>query len=412
MTLGRKVKIFLFTNINVLAVVWIAFAQMQGGQGFGGQNRGQDLLMAAGELVQIDARSLTIRTQDGETKQFIRTDQTAFIKETPADRSDLVQGVNVLVVGQPSGQNTVTPVMIRITEKLEELPEQRGQGDQKMQGGRQMGDGQQMGGGRMMGNDSRDQMMSGPVVGTITGVNPLTIQRTSGGSVLIEPTGDTRIMREISVNPSDIAAGTQVRIIAPPKPGSDSREAKKVILLSRGEHALQRRAVNAATAVDTSKTIGYVGCSLSGTKFWPEAEAAETYPGGSVVAWNEDLKNAHSRGNRWQKFEELLAKYPNTNAILWHLCPSDSGGTSYSQVVQVFSEIKKKTTVTIFVMAGGVNDIPCSKDDERCPKWLGTLVDRMALPTLNPSQIGPDGHPNKEGQKIWGRALIDFFRDH
>lgn len=435
MARNRHLGAALMTGITVFVCVSFVHAQTQGGRG--GQGGSQNM-MTVGELVQIDSRSLTVKTQNGENKQYQRTEQTAFIKETSAATSDLVQGTIVFVVGQSAGQNAVAPRMIRITDRLEDVQGQRGsgmqggsmmrQGGQGMQGGSMM----QQGGQRMGGNIAQDQTASGPVVGTIIGTNPLTMQKTTGESVRIEPTGDTRIIRETSVPAEDFVVGAHVRVIAPPKPGSDAREAKKVILISAGQQSQRGSMVTVASSSDASRTIGYVGCSLTlaavdgyeslgGDKFWPDTEAARSYPGGSVAAWYADLVNPSREGSRWRTFDELLGKYRATRSILWHLCPNDNNAEipTYAQVVQVFSEIKKKTSAGIFVTADSVNDRSCPAEDGRCPKRLREFADRMVrdglvekgplLTPLRTEQVGPDGHPNKEGQKIWGSVLLGFF---
>jgi hypothetical protein len=268
------------------------------------------------------------------------------------------------------------------------------------------------------------------VIGTIVGRNPLTIKGTSGETTVVEITSGTRVFRETAVDPVVISIGTRVAVFAPQRPGSVSREAKKIIVLSQEEPGAMRQTLSAADTKDVSKTIGYVGCSLTlgavdgyanlgGTNFWPDKEAAGSYPGGSVTSWRDQLKTRNAANNRWWTFERLLSKYPRTDKVLWHLCSDKDRNPTYPETLEVLEAIKNKTTATIYVTSSPIRDLPCAPDDNRCPKLLRTYADQMIrgglvergpeLKSLQESEIGHDGHPNPAGKKVWGGDLRDFF---
>lgn len=415
------VKVLVPLSVFTLGIACPAFGQMQGGPGIGGQNRGQNA-MVQGEIARIDDRSLTVTTPSGDSVQFTRTALTPFVKETVADQGELTQGVTVVVVGQSTGQQTMAPTMIRIVDKMEDASGPPRQGGSAAQRGGMAAGGQARGGG--------DRMTSGPVIGTITGRNPLTIKGTSGEMTVVEITSGTRILRETAVEPAVIVSGTRVMVFAPQRPGSASREAKRIIVLSQDEPDAMRQRLPAAGTTDVSKTIGYVGCSLTlgavdgyanlgGTNFWPDKEAAGSYPGGSVSSWLDQMKNRNAANDRWGTFERLLSKYPRTDKVLWHLCSDKDRNPTYQETLEVLEAIKKKTAATIYVTASPIKDLPCAPDDNRCPKILRTYADQMIrgglvergpeLKSLQENEIGYDGHPNPAGMKIWGGDLRDFF---
>ncbi len=75
-------------------------------------------------------------------------------------------------------------------------------------------------------------MMGGLIVGAVVGLDPLKIEQTSGTATVAKLTETTRIMVEKSVAASQVSKGSRVRVLAPSSPGSSSRQARKVIILS------------------------------------------------------------------------------------------------------------------------------------------------------------------------------------
>ncbi|MBI4720528.1 MAG: hypothetical protein HY770_04790 [Chitinivibrionia bacterium] len=205
--------------------------QGMGGQGMNGQAGGQEPIVA-GEVAGIDEYSLTVTTERGETKRLTRTAHTSFVREMAADRSALAMGSRVFVIGESSGQETVVPRMLRILEKIDEAARSRGPE------------------GRMSGDRSQGQMGAGPVIGTVIGLDPLKIQQTSGATTTVRLTEGTQIFREESVSPSQVTKGVKVRVLAPPKPDSESREALKVILVSAAGQARQQAPVGRSLLPD------------------------------------------------------------------------------------------------------------------------------------------------------------------
>lgn len=196
--------------------------QGAGGQGAGGQEGGQEPIVA-GAVAGIDEYSLTITTEKGETKRLSRTPRTSFVRELPSDRGALVLGVRVFVMGESSGQDAVVPRVVRILEKVDDAARPR---------------------------DAEGRPGSGPIIGTVIGLEPLKIQQSSGATTTVRMSEGTQVFQERSVTPAEVVKGMKVRVLAPPKPGSESREALKVILLSAAGPARQQTAAGKSLLPD------------------------------------------------------------------------------------------------------------------------------------------------------------------
>ncbi len=176
-------------------------------------------------------------------------------------------------------------------------------------------------------------------------------------------------------------------------------------------------------------TIGYVGCSLTlgavdgyatlgGTKFWPDADTAGSYPGGSVSAWYGNLVDPASPNNRWNTFSSLLTKYVHTNTIWWHLCPPGSAGDTlptYEETLAVLNQIKQETDAEIYASITPQMPLANTNDYDTLNSYLTTMTSQglvkqgPVLTALTQEQLGTDGHPNEAGKAVWGQDLLGFF---
>jgi hypothetical protein len=195
--------------LMVLSQAYDSYSQpmfRQGAGGYGSRgpgDRGQGDRASGqfvqGELEKIDDESVVIITSNGERKEFSRTSRTSFIKKISIDRSQILNGDSVFVMGRRIGEGSINAMMINVVEK---------------------------GGGR----DERPfAPQRGPVIGEVDGLDPMTVRTASGSTVTVNVTGFTKIFREENLAPSDMEPGMSVRIIAPPGRGMDKREALKVM---------------------------------------------------------------------------------------------------------------------------------------------------------------------------------------
>jgi hypothetical protein len=87
----------------------------QNGQANTAGNKMMGIRPIAGEIISLDDKSLTIKSEDGSSKIVLISDTTTYNQETKADKSDITTGKQVTVIGSsnPDGSVTATSVQIR-----------------------------------------------------------------------------------------------------------------------------------------------------------------------------------------------------------------------------------------------------------------------------------------------------------
>ena len=151
-------------------------------------------------------------------------------------------------------------------------------------------------------------------------------------------------------------------------------------------------------------------------------QAEHPYPGGSVASWVADLHAPD--GGRWATFEQLLAKYPQTQAIWWELCSSgDSADLEPEALANVRDAIAARAPgLPIYASASpsfpGPDTLMCTENDG--PATMQSFVDELvatddveAGPVLTPlttDEVAEDGcHARTQGEQVWGQDLVDAF---
>lgn len=189
---------------------------------------------------------------------------------------------------------------------------------------------------------------------------------------------------------------------------------------------LQTKEVNTAGI-----TIGVVGCSISinaingysslnGTKIWHVTDI-RNYGGGSIYAWSTGTGN----NMLWPAFEDGIDKYNSTKKIWWELCTAPGvKDMSYYDVVDVLNEIKRiapgieiyatpmpifsDTSNEAFCVAGNSTSIISNYVDRMIKE--GLVKKGPVMSPLKKEYTDDQGcHANKDGEKIWGKNLKDFF---
>jgi endonuclease-3 related protein len=195
-------------------------------------------------------------------------------------------------------------------------------------------------------------------------------------------------------------------------------------------------ATTSSQSVSSDEKIGVIGCSitlnalngysnLGGTKLWSVSDLARQgssgYAGGSLAAWYAELNT----GGRWNTFQSMMKKYPETNKIWWELCSSEeSTQLSYSDVVSIYDKIKAiAPNAELYVSASpnfpGESTLMCNANNghETMQGFVDNLVSDgkvkqgPELTELKSSEVATDGcHALRgSGEEVWGQDLIDFF---
>jgi len=153
-----------------------------------------------GTVIQVSGETMEVTTGTGEIATISLTKGTACVREVPIDSAQLKTG-DAVVIEMREGNDQISALRV-VTAKAggEGHPTQQFQG-------------------------------RGPVTGTITGLDPLTVTLSSGDTKKIDVSGPTRYSREEALSLSALEKGARVVIIAPPVQGGGRREAKKIILL-------------------------------------------------------------------------------------------------------------------------------------------------------------------------------------
>jgi hypothetical protein len=90
---------------------------MTGGQGMGrgGFARGgSNGNVVAGEVVNMSDASLTVKTRDGSSRVVLLTGGTKVAKQVEGIKTDVKQGLNVMVIGTQNGDGSVTAETVQI----------------------------------------------------------------------------------------------------------------------------------------------------------------------------------------------------------------------------------------------------------------------------------------------------------
>lgn len=202
---------FMLAVAFVITGVRASFSQMPERPFSGGmQGRtgpGSSEPMAAGAVARIDESSIAIAIPGGQTQEFSRTGATAFVREQSIGRNALKKGGTLLVLGERQGDGSVAARIIKLISET-------GGGPQRP-----------------------FSVENGPVIGEIIDAGMLRIRQASGAETSVQVTDQTLFFGEVPVNPSEVTVGSSVRIVAPGRPGSERKEAVKVVLSAAGRGA-------------------------------------------------------------------------------------------------------------------------------------------------------------------------------
>ena len=171
-----------------------------------------------GAVSRIDDDSIVVSTREGEQKKLTISGRTSFLRETDIKRNQLTKGDTLLIIGSDVEGDTIRPIRI--------IVQPTGRSSHEKRTRRAFGP---------PGGSGKHSEMQGPVIGTITELDPLTIKLMSGETRIVRTDHEVRLVKTTYTDPSSIAEGTKVRVIAPQKgSGSYNREAIKVIVLPEG----------------------------------------------------------------------------------------------------------------------------------------------------------------------------------
>lgn len=90
-----------------------------GGRGFGGAT--------VGDIVSVDANSITVKLQDGSSKIVNLSGSTTFSKTDTASKSDLKTGIKVAAFGTPSSDGSITAQNVQLNPMFRVGPRPSGQ---------------------------------------------------------------------------------------------------------------------------------------------------------------------------------------------------------------------------------------------------------------------------------------------
>jgi len=190
----------------------------------------------------------------------------------------------------------------------------------------------------------------------------------------------------------------------------------------------QRAACPGAPPTTGTVTVAYVGCSntqqtvagyhaAGGRRLWP---AIQAYGGGTVVSWGRSVSGG---GDLWPSFAANLAAQP-APAVWWQLCirAGEDDASSYAEALNVRAELSRRVpSATVYVSAinGFVAPHICNIAGASGPDRAAALAARLvaegrSLPgpvvgNLRPDQTADGCHPNVDGQRLLGGAVLAFF---
>ena len=184
-----------------------------------------------------------------------------------------------------------------------------------------------------------------------------------------------------------------------------------------------------SAATDTTGPVAYVGCSVSemsvlgyhvdgGIRFWP---SNSKYDSGFVSTWAGPLTN-----NRWwTAFDNMNLQHPGATQVWWQLCVQTGqtmqqldadaqvvltrihgklpGATVYVSALPEFSDHVCATT--------GLDGIANAETERDALVAAGEAEVGPVMPPLDLRHVylGNTCHPNYQGQKLEGMALLGFF---
>lgn len=194
------VGIILFFNVGYV-YSQVPFEQGGGRPEMGGSGPEERVMM--GEVLRIDNKSITIVTQKGDEKEFVITQMTSFSKEMKVDKSQIKIG-DVLFMMPPEGE----PFIVKILSDKDEIMKRPPSFPQGAVEG---------------------PKISGPPVGKVVGVDPLTVDLESGQTRVVKISERTQLLKELPVGFEEIRKGAKVSVM--PLPGTGmGREAIKIII--------------------------------------------------------------------------------------------------------------------------------------------------------------------------------------
>ncbi len=99
------------------------FAGQQGGNGtfqrrFGGTNGQTGEQAVIGEILKIDDNSITIKSQDGNSKIVLLSGSTAINKQDTGSKDDLKTGEKVAVFGKSNSDGSVTAQSVQLNPMM------------------------------------------------------------------------------------------------------------------------------------------------------------------------------------------------------------------------------------------------------------------------------------------------------
>ncbi len=104
-----------------------ANGQFAGGQGraVGATGSRSGFRPVSGQIVNVDAKSMTVKLQDGSSKIILLSDTTTFSKSDSGSKTDLTTGATVAVFGTDNSDGSLTAQNIQLN------PQMKAQGSQQ-----------------------------------------------------------------------------------------------------------------------------------------------------------------------------------------------------------------------------------------------------------------------------------------
>ena len=101
----------------------MAAARSGMGGGAGGRNRfGTGGGNVSGQVLSMDAASLTVQSRDGSSKIILYTPSTQVLKTDSGAMTDIATGVNVMIQGTQNADGSVTASSIQIRPAMPSTP--------------------------------------------------------------------------------------------------------------------------------------------------------------------------------------------------------------------------------------------------------------------------------------------------
>ncbi len=91
-----------------------AFGDFSGSNLTGSQGRTAQGGLISGEIINLDEKSITVRTRDGGSKIIFFSDSTSIVKTVDGLATDLASGKNVSIMGTTNSDGSVTAQNIQV----------------------------------------------------------------------------------------------------------------------------------------------------------------------------------------------------------------------------------------------------------------------------------------------------------